>query len=51
MSPQPILAPLSAQAPISRAPPDDLRFLFGVRFDGKSLLAPLTKLGSPASGQ
>jgi hypothetical protein len=32
------------------APPDDLRFLFGVRFDSKTLLAPLTRLGgTPAS--
>jgi len=26
-------------------PPDDLRFLFGARFDAKTLIAPLTKLG------
>jgi hypothetical protein len=28
------------------APPADLRFLIGVRFDGKTLLTPLTRLGS-----
>ena len=33
------------------SPPDDLRFLFGVRFDGKTLLGPLTKLGGAPSGQ
>jgi hypothetical protein len=33
------------------APPDDLRFLFGVRFDGKTLLAPLTKLGGAGANQ
>lgn len=39
----------SALAPGFIAPPDDLRFMIGMRFDGKTLLAPLTKLGSATS--
>ena len=49
----PLIHPRSTLGPgyYFMPPPDDLRFLIGVRFDGKTLLAPLTKLATASGTQ